>query len=221
MHSWLVVLSLLWGCTCAGLCFKPSYFAPLPQYFICTFLRIPWILVTGLQNMWSYNTWNMFKKENFNKQFNVHCTLKLSVQEISFCFKRRLIDSIQSSNCVTDRIGSCISFSHHSFRLYIYEHSASECPSVTGIWFNGCCEPRILHGINIWIIYCWRDIFVRGGLMIVTHHIFRCIGKNCEKWLLALPCLSTWNNLAPTRRIFMKFYIWGFLKNLLRKFKHH
>jgi hypothetical protein len=32
---------------------------------------------------------------------------------------------------------------------------------------------------------------------------------------------STWNNSAPTGRIFMKFYIWVYLENLLRKFKFH
>jgi hypothetical protein len=31
--------------------------------------------------------------------------------------------------------------------------------------------------------------------------------------------LSAWKNSAPTGRIFMKFYIWVFFQNLLRKFK--
>ena len=30
---------------------------------------------------------------------------------------------------------------------------------------------------------------------------------------------STWNNSALTRRIFMKFYIWGFFENVRRNFK--
>jgi len=30
---------------------------------------------------------------------------------------------------------------------------------------------------------------------------------------------SEWNNSAPTGRIFMKFDIWSFLENLLRKVK--
>jgi len=34
-------------------------------------------------------------------------------------------------------------------------------------------------------------------------------------------CLSMWNNSAPTGLIFMKFDIWGFSKNLLRKFRFH
>jgi hypothetical protein len=32
---------------------------------------------------------------------------------------------------------------------------------------------------------------------------------------------SAWNNLAPTGRIFIKFDIWGFFENLLRKFKFY
>jgi len=34
-------------------------------------------------------------------------------------------------------------------------------------------------------------------------------------------CLSEWNNLASPGRIFMKFDIWEFFENLLRKFKFH
>jgi hypothetical protein len=33
--------------------------------------------------------------------------------------------------------------------------------------------------------------------------------------------LSTWNNSAPTGRIFMKFDAWGCIKNLSIKFKFH
>ena len=33
--------------------------------------------------------------------------------------------------------------------------------------------------------------------------------------------LSAWNNLAPTRRIFVKFNTWVFFKNLPRKFMFH
>jgi hypothetical protein len=34
-------------------------------------------------------------------------------------------------------------------------------------------------------------------------------------------CPSTWNNSAPTGRIFMKFDIWGLFEYLLRKLKFH
>lgn len=57
-------------------------------------------------------------------------------------------------------------------------------------------------------------------------YIFRCIHKivkrNCE---LHHTCpavwLSAWYILAPTGRIFVKFDIWVFFKNLLTKFKFH
>ena len=34
-------------------------------------------------------------------------------------------------------------------------------------------------------------------------------------------CPSAWNNLPPTGRIFMKFYIWGFFDSLSWKFKFY
>ena len=34
-------------------------------------------------------------------------------------------------------------------------------------------------------------------------------------------CPSAWNNSAPTRRLFMKFYIWVFCEKLCVKFKYH
>jgi hypothetical protein len=47
--------------------------------------------------------------------------------------------------------------------------------------------------------------------------------KNCEKWLLALSCLSvhqsTWNSSAPSEWIFMKFDISVFFENLSWKLK--
>ena len=47
--------------------------------------------------------------------------------------------------------------------------------------------------------------------------------QNCEKWLLALSCLSVRlsarNISAPTGRLFMKFCIWVIFQNLSRKFK--
>ena len=47
---------------------------------------------------------------------------------------------------------------------------------------------------------------------------FRLFCKNCGRWPL-LPsclsvCLSAWSNSAPTGRIFMKFYLWGFPKSV-------
>jgi hypothetical protein len=34
-------------------------------------------------------------------------------------------------------------------------------------------------------------------------------------------CSSGWNNLAPTARILLTFYIWDFFENMSRKFKFH
>jgi hypothetical protein len=34
-------------------------------------------------------------------------------------------------------------------------------------------------------------------------------------------CLSLWNDSALTGRIFMKFYIWRFIENLLREFRFY
>jgi hypothetical protein len=58
-----------------------------------------------------------------------------------------------------------------------------------------------------------------------TQHLLGMFLQNCVKQLLALLCLSVHlfvlNSLAPTWQIFMKFDIWVFLKNILRKFKFH
>ena len=58
---------------------------------------------------------------------------------------------------------------------------------------------------------------------------FKARSQNCEKWLLALSCLSVcqsvppseWNNSAPNWGIFMKLNIWIFFENLSRIFKFH
>jgi hypothetical protein len=46
---------------------------------------------------------------------------------------------------------------------------------------------------------------------------------NCKKWLVTSSCLfvslPTWNDLASTGWIFMKFDIWVFFKTLWKKFK--
>jgi hypothetical protein len=36
-----------------------------------------------------------------------------------------------------------------------------------------------------------------------------------------LKVLQTWNNSATTWRIFVQFHIWGFFKNMSRKFMFH
>ena len=57
------------------------------------------------------------------------------------------------------------------------------------------------------------------------YFIIRRVRKIVKKRLLALSCLSirlcAWNNSAPNGRISIKFDIWVFSENLLRKFKFH
>jgi len=73
---------------------------------------------------------------------------------------------------------------------------------------------------KIGVMVCW------GVLLHLLYIIFRCVRKivKCDYWLchvcLSL-CLSTWNIVAPTWWIFMKFDIGICFENLLRKFKFH
>ena len=59
---------------------------------------------------------------------------------------------------------------------------------------------------------------------ICTHRFvhFRRDSQNCEKRLLASSCLSVclsaWNSLTCTERIFMRIDIWSFMGNVLRKY---
>ena len=55
---------------------------------------------------------------------------------------------------------------------------------------------------------------------------FRILGpitklRNSTINFLMSVCPSAWNNLVPTRSIFMKFGIWVFFENLSRKFKFY
>jgi hypothetical protein len=68
----------------------------------------------------------------------------------------------------------------------------------------------------------WSLSWVRWTLLFhffKTH--FQVLSQNCEKWLLALlclsVCLSTWNRSVPSGRILMRFYIWVFFETLSRK----
>ena len=59
-------------------------------------------------------------------------------------------------------------------------------------------------------------------LCTLQAHLLGALTK-LRKATIRSPCLSvspsSWNNSAPTGRIFMKFDIWAFLENLSRKFK--
>ncbi len=50
---------------------------------------------------------------------------------------------------------------------------------------------------------------------------FAKLGNRQLATLFLSVCLSVWNNASPTGRIFMKFDIWVFFENLLRKLKFH
>jgi len=77
------------------------------------------------------------------------------------------------------------------------------------------------------------DVYSSGGILnfqdTLMVFLFQAHSQNCEEWLLASLCQSVrlsirpsaWNNSALTRWIFMKSDIWGFLANLLIKFKFH
>jgi hypothetical protein len=68
----------------------------------------------------------------------------------------------------------------------------------------------------------WQDMFQRSVEWSLTFYwpfkpsYVKMHSQNCEKLLLASSCpyifLSTWNNLAPTGWIFMKFYVKYFSK---------
>jgi hypothetical protein len=69
--------------------------------------------------------------------------------------------------------------------------------------WHACCTFRPSHSS--------RSVTVNDSI--------RC-GKKCRVLAVHLSvCLSRWNNSAPTWRIFMKFYIWGFFENPQRKLK--
>jgi hypothetical protein len=91
------------------------------------------------------------------------------------------------------------------------DHSPPFHSEVSNTW-NYTSTPECLHGVHM-------EKFT----------LFLGASQNFEKGLLAsspMPLrlsvrLSTWNNSAPTLRIFMKFNVWVFCKSLSRKFKFH
>jgi hypothetical protein len=83
--------------------------------------------------------------------------------------------------------------------------------------------------LNIFTIMLDKHLPMTFGMFITSStvfvpHFWAC-SQNCRTWLLACPCLSvclsvcTWSDSAPSRWIFMKFDILGYLKNPARKFK--
>ena len=80
--------------------------------------------------------------------------------------------------------------------------------------------------ISLHVLWYNAEYLLRKRLILI-------FWQNVEKMLLAvsyisvclpvrLPaCTSAWNNSAPTERIFVKFDVWKFFKNLARKFKFY
>jgi hypothetical protein len=62
-------------------------------------------------------------------------------------------------------------------------------------------------------------------LLVTIVRSFYARSQNSEKLLLASSCPSVypsaWNNLASTEWIFLKFDIYVYFENLLRKFRFH
>jgi hypothetical protein len=87
-------------------------------------------------------------------------------------------------------------------------------------------NPTGLHlclYVCIYYIYIYSSLCA-GNSGCLSFHCWVCL-QSCKTQLLTLSCLSVqlsaWKNSAPTRRTFLIFKIWLFLKNLLRKHKFH
>jgi hypothetical protein len=79
-------------------------------------------------------------------------------------------------------------------------------------------------------IHSIRLIMVLNMAAIMQRKPVTFIGTFAKLWKVTISFImsvcpsiwpSTWNNSAPTERIFVKFGIWVFFKNLSRKFKFH
>jgi hypothetical protein len=103
------------------------------------------------------------------------------------------------------------------------------CPCVRLSAWNWAPTGRIFMKFCIWVYFenqsrKFKD-FSAMEATCSAHLIllFRRVGKIFKRRLLASSCQSVrlcrWNNSAPTRRIFMKFYIWVLLKKRTRKFE--
>ena len=76
-----------------------------------------------------------------------------------------------------------------------------------------CYESKLCH--------CISDLFCAGRVALNNNSFQALFIKNCEKRLLASPCLpvslsvcvSVWNHSSPTGLFLMKFDIWGFFEN--------
>jgi hypothetical protein len=86
------------------------------------------------------------------------------------------------------------------------------------------CPHSVYICVVVWIWEQTAIIFLYSINWLVFRHV-RKISKGdyylrrvCVS-VSPFVCPSTWNNFVPTGRIFTKFYVWAFSKNLPRKFK--
>jgi hypothetical protein len=68
---------------------------------------------------------------------------------------------------------------------------------------------------------CFFSFFLAAFAKLLKE-IISSVTSLCQSVRLSvhLSCQSAWNNSAPTGRVFIELYIWGFFENLSRKFKH-
>jgi hypothetical protein len=95
--------------------------------------------------------------------------------------------------------------------ISVFRHHAMEH------WVSGIF--RHLHqyfGVNQAVIATVEGELEQIGISF--RHICKIVKSD---YVCRSVCLSTWNNSAPTGRIFVKFYIWVLFENLSRKYKFH
>jgi len=81
-----------------------------------------------------------------------------------------------------------------------------------------CLLSHIYKKNTLWGTKSLPLIWDRNSL--IFQKLFPFFGAFTEfvkKQLLSLSCLSAWSNSVSSRWIFMKFYIWGFLKKSVMK----
>ena len=89
----------------------------------------------------------------------------------------------------------------------------------------------VLLLLFIWLLINLQNKSFSHHVTLLWHCYWACL-QNCKKATISFAMsvcpsvhlstrLSAWNNSASTRRIFVKFDIWGFFENLSRKFNFH
>ena len=111
-------------------------------------------------------------------------------------------------------------------------HVVSFCNS---LWFylkwklcslvTGCSDSPMwaVHGRTLAAVMLMNDIWLLHllGASVIFRHVCKIAQMTIGFIVSVHPSIhqSVWNNSAPTGWIFIKFYIWGFFKNLSRTLK--